>query len=360
MNPLAAKIARAKTGILLIDPELIETAARSLTVSLPEQPPTLELDQFAEPAHAELLSWFPEPVLAKLNLLLSRIRLLGHGTLLDYFEVILSSIIRDVSQQEPTDLRIRRRKVPLTDAPVFELFAERLAEQLSRLKNYWAVAARQPGPRFAPAITEGDSRLGSCFSSARIEEGSIDCVVTSPPYATALPYIDTDRLSILALMGTPASERAKVEESLTGSREIRSREKAAYESELSGKGGSLPDPVLHTLTTIMKRNGAADVGFRRRNMPALLSRYFQDIRLTLQQVHRAIRPGALAYYVVGDSRTKVGDDWFAIPTCQHVSQIAGSLGFEVLPHIPIDVTTERMLHMKNAITENDILIFKKH
>jgi DNA modification methylase len=359
MNPLAAKIARAKTGILLVDPNLIETAAQSLIASLPERTPTLALDQFSESAHPELLSWFPEPVLAKMNLLLGKIRLLGQRTLIDYFEVILSSIIREVSQQEPTDLRIRRRKVPLNDAPVFELFSKRLAEQISRLERYWAVAARQPGPRFAPVITEGDSRLGCGFSTAGIEEESIDCVVTSPPYATALPYIDTDRLSILALMGIPASERAKVEESLTGSREIRSKEKAAYESELSSGKASLPRPVIDTLAAIMDGNTAEDVGFRRKNMPALLLRYFRDIRLTLQQIHRAMKPGALAYYVVGDSRTKVGDEWFAIPTCQHVSQIADSLGFDVLPHIQIDVTTERMLHMKNAITENDILIFKK-
>jgi len=31
----------------------------------------------------------------------------------------------------------------------------------------------------------------------------------------------------------------------------------------------------------------------------------------------------------------------------------------VHPAISIDVTTERMLHLKNAITENEILVFEK-
>jgi hypothetical protein len=358
MNPLAAKIARAKTGVLLLDHQLIERAASSVSASM-KGTAKGSMDQFPERAHSELLSWFPEPVLAKMGALLDRIRLLGDEALIDFFEVILSSVVREVSQQEPSDLRIRRRKVALTDAPVFELFAARLADQMRRLEKYRAIEARQPGPRFVPVIEEGDSRLASCFLKAGVGAATVDCVVTSPPYATALPYIDTDRLSILALMGTPANERAKVEESLTGSREIKRMEKNALEEQLEGGSVSLPDSVVSALQSIMTGNKASDAGFRRQNMAALLLRYFTDIRLTLTQVHRAMKPGSRAYYVVGDSRTKVGDEWFAISTCQHTQAIAAEVGFAVQPAISIDVTTERMLHLKNAITENEILVFEK-
>jgi hypothetical protein len=342
----------------LLDHQLIERAASSVSASM-KSAAKVSLDEFPERAHSELLSWFPEPVLAKMGALLGRIRLLGDEALIDFFEVILSSIIREVSQQEPSDLRIRRRKVPLSDAPVFELFAARLADQMRRLEKYWAIEARQPGPRYVPVIEEGDSRFASCFLKAGVGAATVDCVVTSPPYATALPYIDTDRLSILALTGTPANERAKVEESLTGSREIRRREKDALEEQLEGGAVSLPDSVVTALQSIMMGNKASAAGFRRQNMAALLLRYFTDIRLTLTQVHRAMKPGSRAYYVVGDSRTKVGDDWFAISTCQHTQAIAAEVGFAVQPGISIDVTTERMLHLKNAITENEILVFDK-
>ena len=359
MNPLAAKIAKAKSGILLRDQLLVELAAASITDSLKFASLSDELDQFPKGVHAELLSWFPEPVLGKLNEVLTRIRLLGDETLVDFFEVVLSSIIRDVSHQEPSDLRIRRRKEPLSDAPVFELFSKRLAAQMLRLRKYRAIEARQPGRRHAPKIEEGDSRSSECFLKAGIENASVDCVVTSPPYATALPYIDTDRLSILALMGTPSNERAVVESSLTGSREIKRKERMALEDELEGGSVALPPPVVETLKSILVGNRGTDAGFRRQNMPALLSRYFTDIQQTLAQVHRVMKSGAKAYYVVGDSRTKVGDDWFAIPTCQHTREIAAEVGFKVHPSISIDVTTERMLHLKNAITENDILVLEK-
>lgn len=359
MNPLAAKIAKAKSGILLRDQELIELSAASIIDTLKIGTGSDELDQFPEDVHGELLSWFPKPVLCKLNAILTRIRLLGDETLIDYFEVVLSSIIRDVSQQEPSDLRIRRRKEPLSDAPVFELFSERLAAQMLRLQKYRSVQARQPGRRYLPKVEEGDSRNSECFQKAGVGNASIDCVVTSPPYATALPYIDTDRLSILALMGTPSSERAVVESSLTGSREIKRKERLAFEDELEEGSVGLPKHVVATLKSILVGNRGTDAGFRRQNMPALLSRYFTDIQQTLAQVHRVMKQGAKAYYVVGDSRTKVGDDWFAIPTCQHTREIAADVGFNVHPSVSIDVTTERMLHLKNAITENDILVLEK-
>ncbi|MGZ8334184.1 MAG: DNA methyltransferase [Allosphingosinicella sp.] len=358
MNPLAAKIAKAKTGVMLLDHQLIERAASSIISSMTGAAKA-SLDQFPARARSELLSWFPEPALAKLNVILGRIRLLGDEALVDFFEVIVSSIIREVSQQEPSDLRIRRRKIPLSDAPVFELFAKRLSDQMRRLERYRAIAARQPGPRYAPIVQEGDSRRESDLRKLGVDSGTVDCVVTSPPYATALPYIDTDRLSILALMGTPPNERAKIEENLTGSREIRRRERDALEEELSGGAVSLPDSVVAALRSIMSGNKATDAGFRRQNMAALLLRYFTDIRLTLTQVHGAMKLGARAYYVVGDSRTKVGDDWFAIRTCQHTQAIAAEIGFAVHSAISIDVTTERMLHLKNAITENEILVFQK-
>jgi len=137
------------------------------------------------------------------------------------------------------------------------------------------------------------------------------------------------------------------------------KHKEALEQELAEGATSLPTSVTAALRSIMTGNKASDAGFRRQNMAALLLRYFTDIRLTLTQVHRAMKPGARAYYVVGDSRTKVGEDWFAISTCQHTQAIAADVGFDVHPAISIDVTTERMLHLKNAITENEILVFEK-
>ncbi len=362
-NPLAAKIARAKTATLCAPRSVADLAMRSLLERITRRRGAVKasLDQFPDETHAELLNWFSEPVLYKLNWLLVQARLFGDPALVDLFEVLISSLIRDVSQQDPTDLRIRRRKEPLEDAPVFELFLERLQQQHSRLLKYWSVAGRQPGRVILPTVKQGDSRQPETMTALGLGPDSVECVVTSPPYATALPYIDTDRLSLLAVMGLTSTVRSDIEENLTGSREIKRNIKERLEDELQGREAKeqLPNSVVSSIRQIFTANKNGDVGFRRANMAALLWRYFIDMRDNLSQVSRVLKACAPAFYVVGDSRTNAGGEWVVIETCKHIASIGRALGLKVDGTLSIDVTTESYKHIKNAITENQIILFRK-
>jgi len=363
-NPLSAKITTAKTSILLLPREIVDLAIRSLLnrvidreVRVPDA-----LDQFPSDTHRELMSWFPVSVLHKINWLLSQIRVFGNPALIDFFEVIVSSLIREVSHQDPADLRIRRRKTHLEDAPVFDLFCKYLQAQHARLIKYWSVAGRQPGTLHAPIIRCGDARKTETLMNLSLASNSVDCVVTSPPYATALPYIDTDRLSLLATMGITSRRRAELEKNLTGSREISRAMRTQLEEELHNSRAEeyMPKDVVSAIRTIDSKNKNGNVGFRRANMAALLWRYFVDIRENLIQVGSILKPGAQAIYIVGDGRTKAGGEWVAIETCDHLITIGKMTGLMFKGAIPIDVTTENYRHIKNAITHNQILIFEKY
>jgi len=245
---------------------------------------------------------------------------------------------------------------------VFELFVDRLKHAHLRLQKYWAVAGRQPGEMIEPKVVEGDSRLYQTFDLLGLERQSVDAVVTSPPYATALPYIDTDRLSLLAIMGIPSKFRSNLEENLTGSREIRKTERDAFEATLMDDKEAyslLPRDVVSEVRFILKENSKIDVGFRRANMPALLWRYYIHMKENLEGMRDVMRPGARAFYVVGDSRTNAGGSWVRINTCSNIVEIAKGAGFKFLEAIDIDVTTENYKHIKNAITKNQILIFER-
>lgn len=363
LNPLAAKIARAKTGILCIPREVVDLALRSLSDRVRGRVGSVghSHEQFAQSTREELLRWFPSPVLDKLNWLLGQIRLLGNPVLIDYLEVMLSSIVRDVSHQDPSDLRIRRRKEELADAPVFELFLARLDDQFNRLRKYWLVAGRQPGALVAARVVEGDSRQASLLATFGVVPGSIDCVITSPPYATALPYIDTDRLSLLAIMGLTSASRADIEMHLTGSREISRATRERFEGEFHQRDAAerLPRSVVASIRAIHAANATGTVGFRRMNMSSLLWRYFNDMRQNLTNVRQVLRRGGSAWYVVGDSRTQAGGEWTAIATTQHIAAIGEMVGLTLKSQTSIDVTTENYKHIKNAITKNEILCFAK-
>ena len=362
-NPLAAKIASAKTGILTLRRDIVASSIQALLSKLEHKtlPDTRSMEQFSDDTTQELQNWFSEEVLYKLNWILAQVRLFGDPILVDFYEVIVSGIIREVSHQDPSDLRIRRRKEPLVDAPVIELFRKRLEQQQYRLQKYWRVAGRQPGRLIRPSILRGDSRTVSTYDELGLPSDSVDCVVTSPPYAMSLPYIDTDRLSLMAIMGIASKERSSLEINLTGSREIKRLQKSQAEAAFLDVGASaiLPEQIVKSIREIFEKNTAGNVGFRRENMPSLLWRFFLDMKENLTQVRRVMKPGAKAFYVVGNSKTRAGDDWTVIDTCAHIAQIAEFVGLTHVESISIDVTTENYNHIKNAITKNKIIVLQK-
>ncbi len=357
MNPLAAKIAKAKIGILDVNPDVVREAVGTLVSRIEESPTKLpdNRDQFGPSCLDEVSRWFPGPVVSKLNWLLSSIRSVSEGVIRDFLEVVLSSILREVSHQDPNDLRIRRRKEQLHDADVFRLYLDALDTQYARVEKFWSVRGYSPD-RFHPCrVVEGDSRNTASFDLLGLEKGGVDLVLTSPPYATALPYIDTDRLSILVLFGMDSSARRPVEQNLIGSREIVTTERRELEEMIAVKENGLPQSVREYLQNLHRRVSKATVGFRRKNMPALLFRFFKDMALVLKNCRHVLRPGGEAMIVIGDNRMRVDGDYERIATTDFVRDIAVDCGLELLERIDISVTTENLVHIKNAITENVVL-----
>ena len=189
----------------------------------------------------------------------------------------------------------------------------------------------------------------------------MDAVVTSPPYATALPYIDTDRLSILLLDSRSSTERSQIEESLTGSREIRKSTRRDFETSIEhGDFTDIPSlSAQRIVSSVHKLNKNADVGFRRKNMAALLYRYFADMAKVFHNLDGALKPGGSAFFVIGDNVTTAGGKEIPIKSTDVLNDLAENLGWRVRQRIPITVTTEKRPHAKNSITDNDIIWCEK-
>lgn len=361
MNPLAAKIAKAKVGILEMNPDVVSEAFGTLMKMIDQAPDHLpkEREQFNKNCIEEIGRWFPLPVVNKLNWLLRSIRGVSEGIMRDFLEVVLSSIIREVSQQEPSDLRIRKRKEPIQDADVFGMFLNSLDVQYERIERFWTIRGYSPSKFHPCKVVEGDSRDKSTFSRLGLNDKSIDLVLTSPPYATALPYIDTDRLSLLVLFGMDTTHRRPIEQSLIGSREITTSERKRFENSICDDMSALPKPVRKHLIDLLNRVSAANVGFRRKNMPALLQRFFRDMASVLDNCFRVLRPGGEAMIVIGDNRMQVDGDFERIKTTDFIEEIALAKGFELTERIDISVTTENLVHIKNAIAHNVVLRLTK-
>ena len=356
MNPLAARIANAKTSILEQSPDLVTEVTLNLLAKIKGGGFSCgaELGQFPGDTHEELLRWFPQPVLRQLNWLLAEIRASSAGTMLNYLEVVLSSIVRSVSQQEPTDLRVRYRRSPIQDADVLEVFHNALLKQHQQLEKFWAVRGYAPNSFYPATAIEADNRQWASFTQLGLAEKSVDLVLTSPPYAMALPYIDTDRLSLLAIMGMGSSQRRPLEQCLVGSREVTKLQQQAVRERLAAC--QLTPRAVEFLDGLQSRiTQDPGAGFRKRNMPFLISRFLVDIADLLRNCLSVLKPGGQAMIIIGDSRMNVGGDDLRIPTTELVEDVAASLGFKLVDRINISVTTEGMVHQKNAITKNVVL-----
>lgn len=358
INPIALKIARAKTGILSVDPYTLDASLNLFIEKLLRDPQKKFSTYFAQTHHQELISWFPIPVLDKLAGTLSLISEEPDERIREFLEVCVSSIVRDVSQQEPRDLRIRRRKSQLNDAPVSKLLIRRVEEQRKRLIDFAYRFDKSPTGKGSSHVFDQDVRN----IDSRDNRGGVDAIITSPPYATALPYIDTDRLSILVLFGYASSKRSRIENRLIGARDINLQERSSYEELIAKKmfGAITSQTARKTILKVYKKNLSTPAGFRRQNMASLLFRYYEDMSVSFARMKNLVKRGGSVFMVIGDNKTTAGGTEIRIPSSDFLLEAGRNLGLRVVDDIPITVTQENRLHNKNSITSNRILWLKKN
>ena len=159
INPLAVKIAKAKTEILSVDPYLTDKLLTYVVHKLDNLLPLSDYPLlFDQDILEELESWFPRLALQKIGAILKLLDEIPEPKIKEFIEICLSSIVRDISQQDPKDLRIRRRKQPIDDAPVFEFLKKRIIDQRQRLIKFAQVVNKAPFQFGDARILYGDCR----------------------------------------------------------------------------------------------------------------------------------------------------------------------------------------------------------
>ena len=361
LNPLAVEIAKAKLNILLVNSVEFSKTITDFSNLMINAQTSGGSSYFSEDYLVEIQNWFSEPVIDKMGWLLTEIENISNPEIKRFMRVLISDIVRQVSHQDPTDLRTRKRKKLLEDAPVFEIFEKKLKEQSLKIMRYHELTKQSPHNSSPANVWLGDSRDISNFVNNDVQKESIDAVITSPPYATALPYIDTDRLSLLLLFGMKSNKRSKVAEELIGSRDLSKKSKNEVETKITDNDFEFitSQTAIEIINKIYKLNLNSDVGFRRKNMAVLLYRYFNNMEMVFQNLNNVVKKNGSIFIVIGDSYTIAGHKKTDIKTTQVLEEIGVNAGWNLVERIPITVTTENLKHIKNAITKNTVLWFKK-
>jgi site-specific DNA-methyltransferase (cytosine-N4-specific) len=357
MNPLSVLMARVKCSLLSVDPELLASAYEQIRSQLMR--PTNKrngrltyFDSLPQGDQGYLRGWFSEQVLQDLDEVARAIRL-SDVRIRDFFRLCLSNIIRSVSWQKDDDLRVRKEvRLDAEIDPIREFL-----EELGRsVRIVLAFLHHNQGIRFGSFdVTEGDARDMALLWNQW--KGRIDAIITSPPYATALPYLDTDRLSLcyLGLLSRP--EHRRRDQHMIGNREISEKQRSIYWELFNNNKGKLPKSVSAMIQKVSTLNSGIEVGFRRRNLPSLLTKYFVDMERIFEGVKFILRPGNPAYVVIGNNHTIAGGERVEIKTADLLVDIAAVVGLKLEQRIPMEMLVSRDIFKKNAVASEEILCF---
>jgi site-specific DNA-methyltransferase (cytosine-N4-specific) len=347
INPLAVFVANVKLSALTLPAsdiaKLLERALKAVKKS------KVGVSQKVDARRAYLVKWFPSDVLATIE------RLRGfldesENRASQFLLVIASNLLRDYSLQDPGDLRIRRRKSPLPEIPFLD------AWETSARMHIASLEAAQPVLRkIVPPSSAVVADVRSVSACGRPE--SVDYVITSPPYATALPYIDTQRLSLVWLGLVPPDQLSIHDAQILGSREIRGK-KDGLRADLEANSGDIALDAAAFCRHLMKSVGAGD-GFRRQATPLLIYRYLVGMKQTFENLWTVLKRGGRMAWVVGTNQTTLNGQRIVIDTPSLLTSIAEQAGFSAEQQIEMQTYHRYGLHNRNSIHTETTLVFHK-
>ncbi|MFC2038182.1 hypothetical protein ACFLUG_00215 [Chloroflexota bacterium] len=306
-----------------------------------------------------LKKWFTESVLVQLAVTMKTIEEKVRGDTRLLFKIIFSDILRGVSLQEPADLRIRRKNNPEDNWPIFNIYSTSLLkkiEQISKASKYINHEYKYHHAMIGNSVIDNKDIMKYLMYS---NKNKFDAAITSPPYASALPYVDTQRLSMVLLGLIEPKQILKLEKSLTGSRDLSKKEKSLLENEINENKNNLPDSCIQKCREMLYVLDKENDGFRKQNTPALLYKYFSEMRSSFLNIREILDNDAYYAVVIGQNKSELGKQKFIIDTPKFLGILANSVGFNLVEEIPLNTYQRYDLHRNNSIRSESLLLLRR-
>jgi SAM-dependent methyltransferase len=225
------------------------------------------------------------------------------------------------------------------DAPVISLWLKNIAAMCEDLRE---LKEKRPT---ASIVHEADAR----DVASVLAPGSVDAVITSPPYPNEKDYTRTTRLESVLL----GFIKSKPELQALKRRLVRSNTRGVYKSDSDDQLVAENRRIQNLADAIEQRRielGKTS-GFER-----LYSRvtklYFGGMKRHLAELRTVLRPGAQLAYVVGDQASYLR---VMIRTGELLAEIAESLGYEVTA---IDLFRTRIATASGEQLREEVVLLK--
>lgn len=179
-----------------------------------------------------------------------------------------------------------------------------------------------------------------------VQNESIDAIVNSPPYSTALDYIKNDypQLTLLELTDIP-----KLETNMIGNPRFKVYSQSLL-NEITNNGAdyaNLPQNAKETVSTLIK--------YGRTKEAMRTYKFFKDMYLALKEMYRVLKRPSKCVIVIGNNHYKLDGNYAVVKNDAVLKEMALMLGFRE------DRTIVRELEKSQAgmIRYESILILEK-
>lgn len=289
LNPLARLIARTKT--IRYDVEKLEDEYCSIQAHLMFFSPTSVSNRDFERISNHNY-WYSEEALLRLSYISELIDKYSHNK--DFFNIALSEVVREASYTRNGEFkrfRMKEDKIKDFHPDVFALFDSKVYRNLQGLRQF--VAATTP---HESQVFQFNSTYG--IPSTAVSDGSVDLIVTSPPYGDSRTTVAYGQFSRWANEWFNFENAQNLDNILMGG--SRCKEKLFY-----------TESIAEELEEIKRSDE---------------KRYFEvvsflnDYWFSMQNVARTLRKGARLCYVVGNRNVKgvqIPLDYFTAETFEH-------------------------------------------
>ncbi|MBN2208402.1 MAG: DNA methyltransferase [Candidatus Coatesbacteria bacterium] len=270
--------------------------------------------------------WFHDEVIEKLSNLRQAIAGIEDDALRRFFEVAFSETVRRASRTRFNEFKLLRKKDDTQEVSVIKTFRDVSLKNVQLVADFY----RSNPPRTSiPRVEERDVMDG-----IPVEDGSVDLVVTSPPYGdsrTTVAYGQFSRLSLRWLGLEEAVDRTSL-----GSRA----------RELSH---DLPSDVLDDFVGAIAEKDE-------KRAREVFSFYF-DLYRCVQIIAQKVRPGGHVCFIVGNRRVKgielptdkISADFFESCGFRHISTLVRAISNKRMPsqNSPSNVAGQKDLTMRH-------------
>jgi DNA modification methylase len=347
-NPLARKIAAVKTRKL--DTVYLEETLATLT----HKAKNFSTIKYPDVRNGDF--WFPLKTQIQLSKICQAVNELPTNEYRDFFEVCFSNCVKKVSYADPriaVPVKINperfnkesdrykkaaKRLSELESIDVFEKFKTIAIDNIQRIKSLPSDINMS-----SEIISENARLLTSTIGNKELlSDGSIDMILTSPPYAGAQKYIRSSSLN-LGWLGLTASETLK-----------------DLDKKNIGRENYLSSEIKEIKTDIKSADELLSILFVKNKLRAyIVGNYLIEMKDAIDESIRVLKKGG--YFVIVIGNNKVCDMEFN--TQEYLSEYIQSKGLELKFKLIDDIKSYGLMTKRNKtadiISREWILVFRK-